>query len=184
MRACVCIRGHHATANGVKVCPFILRIHVYAGKSDLRLYHTFVFDQDADHMELSAIGMKFPLDLGEDPEMAFGIDQGVHQTRQASSALVLQSTDTDYALAEDGGTVATGGKARGWATMCGRKASAAVAVRHFWQEYPKGIALDGDGTIDVQIWPARHDGDLSFSTPFKEEAIVFGRPTATRSPPT
>ena len=184
MRACVCIRGHHATANGVKVCPFILRIHVYAGKSDLRLYHTFVFDQDADHMELSAIGMKFPLDLGEDPEMAFGIDRGVHRTRQASNALVLQSTDTDYALAEDGRTVATGGKARGWATMCGRKASAAVAVRHFWQEYPKGIALDDDGTIDVQIWPDRHDGALSFSTPFKEEAIFFGTPGFLGTPTT
>ena len=176
VRACVRIDGYHANSHGVKVCPFTLRIHAYAGKSDLRVHHTFVFDQDADHMELSAIGMKFPLALGDDRKMAFGGDQGGHVCDEGADAVLVQRTDRDFVIAQGDRTVATGAKSGGWATLGGDLACAAVVVRNFWQEYPKSIALGGDGTIDVQIWPASHDENLSFTTPFKEEAIFFGTP--------
>jgi len=54
LRVCVLITGHLTSAEGVRFCPYRLRIHLYAGKADLRIFHTFVFDQDPTRVELAA----------------------------------------------------------------------------------------------------------------------------------
>lgn len=174
LRACVCVKGFHAAADGLKFCPFILRIHVYAGKSDLRFYHTFIFDQNPDLIELSAVGMQFLLDLGDDLRMVFGGEAEPHSAERWEEALLLQKSDMAYEVTRDGEIFGSGSKAGGWASLQGSMASACVAVRDFWQEYPNGLSLQADGIMDVQVWPPDHEENLVFHTPYKEEAVRFG----------
>ena len=172
MRAAVCIKGFHASASGLYLCPYTLRIHAYAGKNDLRLCHTFVFDQNPDVLEFSEVGMSIPLALGDDRRMSFGGQDKAHWAKRWKHAEYLQSSDISYQVTRDGELFGEGEKTRGWTTLCGSQASAFVAIRDFWQQYPKGYELTADG-IDVQFWPASYGEPLVFSTPWKETAVRF-----------
>ena len=172
LRASVCVKGYHAEANGLHLCPYTLRIHACAGKNDLRFFHTFVFDQNPDVLEFSQVGMNFPLDLGDNLRMAFGGEDKTHFAKRWEHSRFLQSSDIAYQVTRDDEPFGNGEKTRGWATLCGSEASAFVAIRDFWQQYPKGYELTADG-IDVQFWPESYGQPLVFSTPWKERAARF-----------
>ncbi|MFC1614389.1 hypothetical protein ACFL5K_03755 [Gemmatimonadota bacterium] len=40
-----------------------------------------------------------------------------------------------------------------WLHACDRKFGLAVAVRHFWQNFPKALTASADGTVRVALWP-------------------------------
>ena len=90
LRTSVCIKGFHASEDGRRFCPYVLRLHCYAGRSDIRGYHTLVFDQDPERTELRAVGLRFPLDLGEGVQMGFGGEDGTHWARRFRTAELLQ----------------------------------------------------------------------------------------------
>ena len=172
LRACIRIDGYHATKDGQRFCPYVLRIHLYAGKSDMRIFHTFVYDQEPDKIELSAIGMKFPLDLGHNLRVALGGEDDVHWAMNWQNMSVLQSDDRTYTALMDDGPLPAGEKSDGWASLKGDQGTAVAVIRNHWQEYPKGLALDKDG-IDIQIWPEDHHENLAFTTFLKETAVRF-----------
>ncbi|MSS70538.1 MAG: hypothetical protein EXS64_03515 [Candidatus Latescibacteria bacterium] len=173
MRACVCVKGYHATENGVHLCPFTLRIHLYAGRSDVRMFHTFVFDQEPEVLAFSEVGMRFPLDLGDGLRMSFGGQEGSHRAERFEEAHFLQDSDLSYRILKDGESYGSGEQTRGWASLCGRKGSVFAGVRDFWQQYPKGYRLSRDG-MDVQFWPSECEKPLVYSTPYKEDGVFFG----------
>ena len=74
LRCCVRIAGHLTSADGVRFCPYILRLHCFAGSAELRIHHTFVFDQEPDAVQLAAIGLHLTLGLGHDLRGALGGD--------------------------------------------------------------------------------------------------------------
>lgn len=174
LRASVCVRGYHASQDGRRFCPYIVRIDFFAGKADMRFSHTFVFDQDPERIELSEIGVRLPFDPGDRSEMAFGGSNtsGPHRSNRFDRAEFIQSSDIAYCVQVDGKRIAEGEKTSGWASLSGENGSAVVIIRDHWQEYPKGIAIDGNG-IDVQIWPKAYGRPLKFSTAFKEDALRF-----------
>ena len=45
-------------------------------------------------------------------------------------------------------------RSEGWAGLQADGGSVIVGVRHFWQNYPKAIALASDGTVEVRLFPA------------------------------
>ncbi len=172
LRASVCARGYHASEDGRRFCPYVLRIHLFAGKADLRFHHTFIFDQDVDRIELSEVGVRFPLILGDGLRMAFGGDQRSHWAKRFTEGQFLQTSDIEYQVTRDGEAFGTGSKTRGWGGLSGREGAAIAVLKDLWQEYPKGIAVDQEG-ISVQIWPAACGETLKFSTPWKERAAYF-----------
>ena len=172
LRVSVCVRGYHASEDGRRFCPYALRIHAYAGKADLRFQHTFVFDQDPERIELSEVGVRFPLILGDGLRMAFGGDQKPHRAERFESGQFLQTSDIEYRVTRDGEPFGSGGKTRGWGSLSGREGSAIAVLKDVWQEYPKGISVDRDG-LDVQVWPSACGETLKFSTPWKERAAYF-----------
>lgn len=48
-----------------------------------------------------------------------------------------------------------GNRAPGWADLSGTEGGATVAVRHFWQMYPKALEVGGEGRMVVGLWPRR-----------------------------
>ena len=172
LRVCVCVKGVHASEGGVHLCPYTLRIHLYAGKSDLRMFHTFVFDQDPNQLRFSEVGMRFPLELGDGTRMGFGGQEKAHWASRWEEAAFLQGSDISYGVTRDHEPYGSGDKTRGWATLCGSDASAFVAVRDLWQQFPKGYRLTEDG-LDIQFWPAEYAEPLSCDTPWKERPVYF-----------
>jgi len=172
IRASVCIKGYHASKDSHRFCPYILRIHLFAGRSDLHIFHTFIFDQDPDKIQLSEIGMKFPLRLGRPLRVAFGGDKGSHWANRWDEAQFLQSSDEQYSVILNKKPFAEGTCTRGWANLTGEEGSATVILRDMWKEYPKGFKINGND-VDIQFWPEIYDKPLDFSNPWKEEAVRF-----------
>lgn len=170
LRACIRIDGWHAAQDGAHFCPFILRLHFFAGRSEVRVHHTFIFDQEAHTVELSAIGIRLRPQIGEFRRAAIGGEARVHAVTKPGKLRLLQSTDREYAVS--GGAKGRGARSAGWATLSGAEGSVTASVRDHWQEYPKGFAIATD-SLDVQIWPETHAEPLRFTTPFEEQAILF-----------
>ena len=172
VRASVCIRGYQATLQGQRFCPYILRLHLFAGRRDIRVHHTFVFDQEPHFIELAAMGVSIPLALGTPQRMAIGGDDKAHDTTDATSLHYLQTDDQTHTVTADGKEIGAGAKSRGWAMLNGERGSAVTVIRDAWQEYPKGLSIQ-PGRIDVEIWPERHGQTMKFTTPFTQDAVRF-----------
>jgi len=56
----------------------------------------------------------------------------------------------------------SGLQAAGWTTVATDNWSAGVGVRHFWQNFPKGLRI-GNGEVGVDLWPARSRDDHTFA---------------------
>jgi len=173
LRVCVLITGHLMSEQGVRFCPYRLRIHLYAGKADLRLFHTFIFDQNPTRIELEAIGVKVLMRPGKGAVGAIGgvEDETCHGGSEPVLSL-LQSDDLHYSATHNGTPCGAGEKAPGWAALSGADAGVIAAVRDFWQEYPKGFGVEDDA-LDVRIWPEDAPEPLRFTTPFDEPSIQF-----------
>ena len=183
LRCCVRIAGHLTSAHGVRFCPYILRLHCFAGRAELRIHHTFVFDQEPDAVQLAAIGMHLPLGLGHGLCGAVGGDRaapgepaGVHAAEAGGTLQLVQEDDRNYRVLSGDRTVAAGRRSGGWVSLNGSAGSAVAVVRDLWQEYPKGLAVaavGGDAGIDIGIWPRQHAQPLAFTTPYREPSLRF-----------
>ena len=170
LRVCVLITGHLFSAQGVRFCPYRMRLHLYAGKPDIRIFHTFIFDQDPTRVELAAIGLKILVRPGDNAVATIG---GATQSQPAWRDLsLLQTDDRIYTAQRDGAPCGTGEKAPGWAALSGAKTGVVAAVRDFWQEYPKGFRITPDA-LDVRVWPEDMPQPLRFLPPFDESPIFF-----------
>ncbi len=175
LRVCVLITGHLMSEQGARFCPYRLRVHLYAGKADLRLFHTFVFDQDPTRIELKAIGVKVCVETGGgavEADGCMGVDAHTLKHPHTHTLSLLQSDDLHYTITRDGEPCVSGEKAPGWASLAGANAGVVAAVRDFWQEYPKGFAVE-PGALDVRIWPEDAPQPLRFLTPFDEPPVWF-----------
>ena len=65
------------------------------------------------------------------------------------------TTFRGYAVYSNDTTVATGLQAAGWGVLSGADWQVGAGVRHFWQNFPKGIELSDDGTLEIELWPER-----------------------------
>ena len=171
IRSSICVRGIHADKDGRQLLPYILRFHLFCGSGRLRVFHTFVFDQNPDRFKLAAIGLRIPLNLGEQLKMAFGGESAPCRAESWRHATWLQEDDRNYRVEIEGQPFTSGSTTRGWAKLSGSRGSAVVVLRDAWQEHPKGIALDQDGTMDLQLLPSGVGRLLDLEVPWKEGFI-------------
>ena len=202
LRVCLLVTGHLYSAQGLRFCPYKLRIHLYAGKADLRIFHTFIFDQDPTRIQLKAIGLKVFAKTGDGAVAAVGgegatahagrnLTPGVNgyatmgaigcdQVRErpnpadttSGQLSIVQTDDLHYAADLNGQPFGAGAKSLGWASLSGPEVSVVAGIRDFWQEYPKGFAVSSAG-IDIRIWPEDAPQPLSFLSPYDEPPINF-----------
>ena len=76
-RAVVCVRGTHRSASGETFGPYTLRFEIVAGRADLRLTHSFIFDGDpfADFVRASEVLLTAKVG-SKDQRFGFGGDDG------------------------------------------------------------------------------------------------------------
>ena len=171
LRCCVKVDGLHHTLDGRAFCPYVLRLHFYAGKADIKVFHTFVFNQDPESVALSAVGIRIPVDLGAGVRASFAGSEGPHAFDDWRELCFTQTGHKAYAVERDGREVARGTRGLCRAAMLGERGGLAAVFRDGWQEYPFGFRL-APGCMEVEVWPEANGEPLRFTTPFREPAIV------------
>ena len=134
VRATVRVRGQFANSEGKTWMRYLCRIHLHANQPWARLEVTL--ENDVLEPKMSRITrFELPLAVAGDTASNFGT---------APARRLLQDYDNRFLL--DGKPQP--GHAPGYCAM----GPLAVAVRDFWQLYPKGFQTDGD-TLRVQFLP-------------------------------
>lgn len=153
--------AHVATAGprkGQTLGRYVARMYFYSDLPYFRLQHTFIITEDTTRTRYADIGFllpfqgkdyRFGLPLArEEPTSAVGKFEG---TIERDSVSLLQRSWDNFVIKTNGRNVerlVEGDKAPGW---FGRQ-GVAIAVRDFWQNYPKELEATRDGLI-VHLWP-------------------------------
>lgn len=149
LRASIKAEGFHAAADGSTCGKYIVRIEAYAGQPFVRVYHTFVITEDSRKVKYRDIALK----LGLKGESVGIFGSGDEPTCDSSPAHLLQFGPDQFQVVSGNGVQEQQGKARGIATVFTENAAVSLAVRNFWQNYPKELeAVDGD--LVFHLWPA------------------------------
>ena len=61
LRAVVHAKGHYVDDSGKPFCQWHIRIHAFAGKSELRVFHTFIFTGDPEADLIRDVSLHLPL---------------------------------------------------------------------------------------------------------------------------
>jgi hypothetical protein len=149
LRGCVCIEGKHFSEEGEKF-RYILRIHAFRGQPFLRLFYTFINDDQGSLMsKVREIRLSLALS-GAPGARRVNIHDGVLDERwNGAHRKVLQVDETRYMV----NGVSKAGRAPGWVALSGEKAGVAVGLHEFWQNWPKSIEVPDTGSITVGICP-------------------------------
>jgi hypothetical protein len=67
-----------------------------------------------------------------------------------------------YKIFHDGVESGKGSRAPGWLSVTDGKSTVCVAVRDFWQNFPKALAADRNGRIEIGLFPGRYASDFPF----------------------
>ncbi len=163
LRAVIRMAGRHTADDGEQVFGFIVRVTLWAGRSDLQVEYTFVNDADAEVTELQEIGVDLPLRLGSERVGTYGAYDSVQQVKEdfhlVQDKPVMRSRSIfSEPRAADGEPLA--GRGQGWVDLSDGVRGVTASLQTFGQNYPKVAAVEGD-TIGFRLWPAE-GGILKF----------------------
>lgn len=143
-----------------KLCKFITRIEIYAGKPYIRVLHTLIFTFDSNLVRLKDIGLS--LSTSEIKNVYFGIENeqpfnaSISGTLSKNSSIYLiQHLADRFSIEESNGKVVKEGKhTEGWFAIEKQdKTIIGINHRETWQRFPKEMEITGNDMI-FHIWPA------------------------------
>ena len=150
LRVCVRIEVRHWSADGTSLFRSIFRVHLFRGRSELRLLHTFENDRtEEEFTRIRSLALRADFDLGENVEGR--IDRNSIASLTARPLSLQQTHDNRCEFKRGNRLIRRGRRSRGSAELRGEE-SVGLAVRDFWQNYPKGIEIDDRG-VTLQICP-------------------------------
>ncbi|MGD9497721.1 MAG: hypothetical protein AB7Y46_15575 [Armatimonadota bacterium] len=145
-RAVILVEGHHVDEAGEPYFGYALRYFIHPGDRLVRVDHILRHDivspqmQYGDEMKsFAALDLVFPIAAGD---ATVALEEGRTAAISAGERL-FQHFDDAYELGERKGTRAPGLVSMGGLT---------VAVRDFWQNWPKSLAAE-EGALVVGLYP-------------------------------
>ena len=170
LRGVLQFRGNFRRPDGERVFQFRLRVSAYAGLATLRLEPLIVIDASGGVIcpvrELSVLVRT------SEPAMA-GCLGGAPgwEGATAQPVTLYQRDDERYELR---GADGHGAKAPGWASLRTADGAVALALRDFWQQWPKSLEVSADG-LKLGLLPAFDEDDFSHMSPdFKHQWFFRG----------
>ena len=147
LKVVILVRGRHTGPGGEKLYAYEARIVAYAGKPYVRVHYAFGNDMtDRIFTEVRSIELRWPLNRAgsglspvgrakEGAPLAFSqLTADLHETMQGQSRQEKK------------------GRLAGWLASVADGRAVGVAVRDFWQHYPKALSLGPKG-IEIGICP-------------------------------
>lgn len=206
-RVCVMARGKFNGAmqkDGAEMIRWTCRLYFHEGSDEVRVVFTLGNDGamganqkiGREYFKFDALKLDFGLALGAAvqaassgaagqprPDAAFAIRQKGAYAKEGIFEAVLGATQLASADRRD----------EGWLALSGANAGLSLAVRDFWQNYPKELTVAPD-RLSVGLWPEwggypelqgvynlcggrqkTHDFTISFGGGEKERAAVLAR---------
>ncbi len=136
------------------------RVEAFRGRQYLRIRHTFINDRPEEFTEVESLSVEVPLVSAEG--WTVPLARGEALPLQADGPGVHQRLDGEFVRGEQ----ATEGRVLG-AALSAAPESGAVAVRDFWQQYPKALSASAEG-IRLELCPDFEAG-LYDAFPFEKE---------------
>ncbi len=164
IRAVVKVVSSLAGADGAGLMRIEKRLEAYRGAGFIRIHHTFVVDRPEKFTELDALSYRIPASAGRRWEV--GLVDGEPIALGASTPAVWQRFDDELVTVGQDKETPQEGRIVG-SIISDDEEGVAVAVRDFWQNYPKGFSVRDDG-LHVDLCPAFEPG-LYDAFPFEEE---------------
>ncbi len=141
------------------------RIMAYRGAAFLRVEHTFVMDQPQKFTNLEKLAYRVPIPAMQTTWRVPTVG-GSELTLQPADSSAWQRFDREFVTVVDGKETPRPGRIVG-SIVADQPDGAAVAVRDFWQNYPKGFSVAADG-VDIDLCPDFEAGQYD-QFPFEKE---------------
>ena len=167
LRSTLLVIGSFRTPSGGGVFQFRMRASVYAGLSMIRLEPMVIVDSDRGIIQRIR-----ELKLSLEPRGALrsariGGDPGWQGT--SSSVRLFQYDDQHYRFE---GIERAGEQAPGWAEIEDEQGTAAVALRDFWQQWPKTLEASAED-LSIGLFPRFQEGDFAQMEPWYKHQYLF-----------
>jgi len=160
LRACVRLEGRY-TAKHAQLFRYILRIHAFRGQPFVRIFHTFVNDdQDALMARVRSLELAFvPAGAGT---------RALLDGKSVESGRLFQADDASFEI--DGKPA--GRRAAGWAALGTEQAGLAVGLRELWQNWPKSLEVQPDA-LRVGVCPELPEARYGGKPPEEECKLLY-----------
>ncbi len=157
-------------ADGAKLMRIEKRIEAYRGSALVRIHHTFVIDGSEQFTELAQLAYHIPASMPRDSEVdgvaKVALSDGSSLTTPVCGCSIRQLFDNQFVVHNGETDASRDGRVLGTISIPGVRGFA-VAVRDFWQNYPKGFRLAEDG-LSVDLCPDFPEGTYD-GFPFERE---------------
>ncbi len=167
------IRVEAPTAPPAQPYGYKLRIYAWKGRGDIQADFTLKNDLLGPtgqilHFDDFSLVFKPRFETAQ-ATVAFGGD-AVHSGAWGAGSRLLQPSASAYAVT--GSQAASGSRAAGWLDASSASGGVQVAVREFWQQFPKALEAAEGGEVRVGLWPAGGEdggglywlGDMQYKT--------------------
>jgi len=168
LRSTLSLFGSFRTAAGERAFQFRLRASIYAGLSMMRIEPLILVDSDKGILQRIR-EMKLTLKSRNHVQsVRLGGSPG-WEGEPTSAVKLLQYDDQNYSLQ---GAKGNGSQSPGWAEFNDGQNDIAVALRDFWQQWPKSLEASPDG-LSIGLFPAFSDGDYAQMVPWYKYQYLF-----------
>ncbi len=168
IRSTLLLKGAFYSPDGERVFGFRMRVSVFAGLSKVYLEPQILVNpekgviQNIRSLKLEVI----PLD----PMRSASIGGAPGwRGKPASSLRLFQFDDENYRFE---GAKGKGSKASGWAQINDGKGTIAIALKDFWQQWPKSIEVDSKG-LTIGLFPEFKEGSFNHMKPWYKYQYLF-----------
>ena len=159
LRATVRVSGGYRAADGRRMFSYSVRLHAYAGQRYVRMEHTWGNDRgDEEFTSIRALRLRIPLVTapasGGRGWRLGGYEDHARWIAGSQPIRLRQHTDDRYTITKgnEEEPFAEGKRSPGWAEWRDGVNQVTLAVRDFWQSYPKDITIGMDG-LELGICP-------------------------------
>ena len=155
-RASIVLEGAFSTKENESL-DFTARLYFYA-RSALAQMTLSVRNRQADDfarfVALDRLTVRTPLDPAENGVVFLATDDDPPQRFSPPVALAQTAMDR-FAVRRNDEAIGAGAQSSGWIQSVVPQGGLLAGTRWFWQNYPMGIAQDGDGNVDLHLKEAQ-----------------------------
>jgi len=165
LRAVVKVVSQLMNADGEPLMRVEKRVEAYQGSAHIRIHHTLVVDQPDKFTEFDKLSYRIPL-AAKDCTWRVATTGGETIQLDASRPIAHQRFDDEFVIESGDGESVAKDRIVG-SILAEGPGGCAVAVRDFWQNYPKAFSLD-NGALHIELCPD-FDEDLYDQFPFEKQ---------------
>jgi len=172
VRTVVSVRGHHLSEGNEPYLAYQNRFEFYAGSRFVRAYYTWGADHEGpEFTTFEQIGLHIPLAPNKDWSWTVGMGKAQELSGKGQLSLT-QLRDDSFTVSPQPEREASFERADGWIDASRETFGLTVAVRDFWQLYPKGFRATENGLI-VDLCPDFPEGTYDGCSKLDEIKLYY-----------